>query len=60
MAAKISDSSPPFNPYFALISGVLAVSTGAIFARLAEHRLLSWFYFNVDVTNLDFKLTKQI
>lgn len=33
-SAKIS--APPFNPYFALISGVLAVSTGAIFARLAE------------------------
>lgn len=30
------ESSPPFNPYFALVSGVLAVSTGAIFARLAD------------------------
>ena len=28
--------SPPFNPLLALISGVLAVSTGAIFARLAD------------------------
>jgi drug/metabolite transporter (DMT)-like permease len=28
--------NPPFNPSLALISGVLAVSTGAIFARLAE------------------------
>jgi drug/metabolite transporter (DMT)-like permease len=27
---------PPFNPYLALVSGVLAVSTGAIFARLAD------------------------
>jgi hypothetical protein len=36
MTATPSDSSPPFNPYFALISGVLAVSTGAIFARLAD------------------------
>lgn len=27
---------PPFNPYLALISGVIAVSTGAIFARLAD------------------------
>ena len=27
---------PPFNPAIALVSGVLAVSTGAIFARLAE------------------------
>ncbi len=36
MIPKDSDSQPPFNPYFALLSGVLAVSTGAIFARLAE------------------------
>jgi hypothetical protein len=35
MTANNSDCSPPFNPYFALISGVLAVSTEAIFARLA-------------------------
>lgn len=26
---------PPFNPYLALLAGVFAVSTGAIFARLA-------------------------
>lgn len=30
------NSHPAFNPYFALVSGVLAVSTGAIFARLAD------------------------
>jgi drug/metabolite transporter (DMT)-like permease len=30
------ESSPPFNPYFALVIGVVAVSTGAIFARLAD------------------------
>jgi drug/metabolite transporter (DMT)-like permease len=29
-------AAPQFNPYFALVSGVLAVSTGAIFARLAD------------------------
>ena len=28
--------SPPFNPFLALISGVLAVSTGAVFAKLAD------------------------
>jgi len=28
--------APPFTPSLALVSGVLAVSTGAIFARLAE------------------------
>ena len=27
---------PSFNPYVALVSGVLAVSTGAIFVRLAD------------------------
>jgi drug/metabolite transporter (DMT)-like permease len=36
MTGQISDSAPPFNPYFALIIGVFAVSTGAIFARLAD------------------------
>jgi drug/metabolite transporter (DMT)-like permease len=29
-------SAPPFPPTLALLSGVLAISTGAIFARLAE------------------------
>jgi drug/metabolite transporter (DMT)-like permease len=33
---KDQTATPPFNPLLALISGVLAVSTGAIFARLAE------------------------
>jgi drug/metabolite transporter (DMT)-like permease len=36
MTDKISDPAPPFNPCFALIIGVFAVSTGAIFARLAD------------------------
>ena len=36
MTKNLSDSSPPFNPYLALIGGVFAVSTGAIFARLAD------------------------
>jgi drug/metabolite transporter (DMT)-like permease len=36
MTDKISDPAPPLNPYFALIIGVFAVSTGAIFARLAD------------------------
>ena len=35
MARNRADA-PPFNPSLALVSGVLAVSTGAIFARLAE------------------------
>ncbi|MDM8517897.1 DMT family transporter [Desulfobacterales bacterium HSG16] len=33
---KSLTDSPQFNPYFALIAGVCAVSTGAIFARLAD------------------------
>ncbi len=36
MTAQSSDTAPPFNPYLALIAGTLAVSTGAIFARLAD------------------------
>jgi len=31
-----SDNFPRFNPYYALASGMLAVSTGAIFTRLAN------------------------
>lgn len=36
MIPKNTSSGPRVHPYFALISGVIAVSTGAIFARLAE------------------------
>ena len=36
MDAQTESTAPQFNPYFALVSGVLAVSTGAIFARLAD------------------------
>ena len=36
MTDKTSYPAPPFNPYFALIIGVFAVSTGAIFVRLAD------------------------
>lgn len=36
MIPKNVSYGPPVHPYFALISGVIAVSTGAIFARLAE------------------------
>lgn len=36
MIDNTQDASPPFNPYFALVLGVFAVSTGAIFARLAD------------------------
>ncbi len=36
MTAAAPQAAPRFNPYPALVSGVLAVSTGAIFARLAD------------------------
>ncbi|MBW2437454.1 MAG: DMT family transporter [Deltaproteobacteria bacterium] len=36
MNDQTPDAAPPFNPYLALIIGTMAVSTGAIFARLAD------------------------
>lgn len=36
MIPENASSGPPVRPCFALIGGVIAVSTGAIFARLAE------------------------
>jgi len=36
MGSISDEAAPPFNPYLALVSGVFAVSTGAIFARLAD------------------------
>ncbi len=36
MESVSNEIAPPFNPYLALVSGVIAVSTGAIFARLAD------------------------
>ena len=44
--------SPPFNPSFALISGVLAVSTGAIFVRLADAPALVVAAYRVGVASL--------
>ncbi len=52
MTAYTSDSSPPFNPYFALISGVFAVSTGAIFARLADANPLAIAAYRVGIASL--------
>lgn len=45
-------STPPFHPYFALISGVLAVSTGAIFARLADAPALVIAAYRVGLATL--------
>lgn len=36
MAAKQADSVIPFNPYLVLMIGIIGVSTGSIFARLAD------------------------
>lgn len=36
MAVKNENATPPFNPYAVLIIGILGVSTGSIFARLAD------------------------
>jgi len=52
MTKNLSASSPPFNPYFALIGGVFAVSTGAIFARLADANPLVIAAYRVGIAAL--------
>jgi drug/metabolite transporter (DMT)-like permease len=52
MTKNLSDSSPPFNPYLALIGGVFAVSTGAIFARLADANPLVIAAYRVGIAAL--------
>jgi drug/metabolite transporter (DMT)-like permease len=52
MTAKTSDTPPPFNPYLALIIGTLAVSTGAIFARLADAPALVIAAYRVGIASL--------
>jgi len=44
--------NPPINPYFALVSGILAVSTGAIFARLADAPALVISAYRVGLATL--------
>lgn len=46
------ENRPPFNPSLALISGVLAVSTGAIFARLADAPALVIAAYRVGLASL--------
>jgi drug/metabolite transporter (DMT)-like permease len=36
MSFQQNDSKIPFNPYIVLVGGIIGVSTGAIFARLAD------------------------
>jgi drug/metabolite transporter (DMT)-like permease len=45
-------SAPPFNPYLALIAGTFAVSTGAIFARLADAPALVIAAYRVGLATL--------
>jgi drug/metabolite transporter (DMT)-like permease len=52
VTSDVSPAEPPFNPYFALVSGVLAVSTGAIFARLAEAPALVIAAYRVGLATL--------
>ena len=47
-----ASAAPPFNPYLALVSGVLAVSTGAIFARLADAPALVIAAYRVGLATL--------
>ena len=50
---KSADSAaPPFNPNLALVSGILAVSTGAIFARLADAPALVIAAYRVGLATL--------
>lgn len=45
-------AAPPFNPYLALVWGVAAVSTGAIFARLADAPALVIAAYRVGLATL--------
>jgi drug/metabolite transporter (DMT)-like permease len=44
--------APAFNPYLALVSGVMAVSTGAIFARMADAPALVTAAYRVGIASL--------
>jgi drug/metabolite transporter (DMT)-like permease len=45
-------ATPPFNPYLALLAGVFAVSTGAIFARMADAPALVIAAYRVGLASL--------
>ena len=51
-ANRIERHNPPINPYLALVSGILAVSTGAIFARLADAPALVIAAYRVGLATL--------
>jgi drug/metabolite transporter (DMT)-like permease len=52
MTDQTSDGGPPCNPYLALVIGTLAVSTGAIFARLADAPALVIAAYRVGIATL--------
>jgi len=52
MNDQTPDAAPPFNPYLALIIGTMAVSTGAIFARLADAPALVIAAYRVGIASL--------
>lgn len=52
MTEKTTGMAPPFNPYLALIVGTMAVSTGAIFARLADAPALVIAAYRVGLATL--------
>jgi drug/metabolite transporter (DMT)-like permease len=52
MTDQTPDAGPPFNPYFALIIGTMAVSTGAIFARLADAPALVIAAYRLGIASL--------
>jgi drug/metabolite transporter (DMT)-like permease len=52
MTDQTPDAGPPFNPYLALVIGTMAVSTGAIFARLADAPALVIAAYRVGIASL--------
>jgi drug/metabolite transporter (DMT)-like permease len=52
MASIIHNDAPRIHPYFILISGILAISTGAVFARIADAPSLVIAAYRVGLASL--------
>ena len=52
MGPKPDHSSIPINPYIVLVGGIIGVSTGAIFARLADAPALVTAAYRVGLASL--------
>jgi drug/metabolite transporter (DMT)-like permease len=52
MAVKMKNASPKINPYTVLIIGIIGVSTGSIFARLADAPALVTAAYRMGLTAL--------